>query len=73
MATAQAPEPSDPRHHSAKQLWAVEYLDRRVAGAVVWHQDVRLRHVGSGKYLALNTDAVSRRRRQRARSFSFFS
>jgi hypothetical protein len=51
-----AAEPGEVKHHTAKQLWCVEPLVRCRTGPAKWGVPVRLRHVGSGKYLAVNTD-----------------
>ena len=56
-AAAATAEPADPANQNGKQLWCVEPLSRSVATVAGWAMDVRLRHVGSGKYLAVNTDA----------------
>jgi dolichyl-phosphate-mannose--protein O-mannosyl transferase len=38
-----------------KGLWCFERLSRRKAGPVLWDTAVRLRHVASGRYLAVDT------------------
>ena len=51
-----SPEPTDPAAHSAKQLFVFEPLSRSISTGVGWRMDVRVRHLGSGKYLAVSTD-----------------
>jgi hypothetical protein len=51
-----------PPPFQGKQLWCVEPLGRLVKVAVGWAAEVRVRHVGSGKYLAVNTDAEPARK-----------
>jgi hypothetical protein len=38
---------------SAKQIFVIEMLDPECGGDVHWYEQYRLRHVGSGKYLAI--------------------
>jgi hypothetical protein len=50
------PQPGDPTNHNSKQLWTFEPTKRTESGAVCWASPFRIRHVMSGKYLAINTD-----------------
>jgi hypothetical protein len=47
--------PSNPRHHNAKGVWQLEPLTRTTRKTVPWKSPVRIRHVPSGCYLAINT------------------
>jgi hypothetical protein len=51
------PQPNDPNNLTSSQLFVVEPLSRKVVEPVGWVTPCRLRHVCSGKYLAVNTDA----------------
>lgn len=41
--------------HSAKGIWALELVDRTTSSPVLWRSPLRLRHVASGKYLAVDS------------------
>ena len=41
--------------NSAKGVWALELLDRKTSGPVLWRSPIRLRHVASGKYLSVDS------------------
>jgi hypothetical protein len=50
------PDPANPMNHLSKGVWCFEpALTRTVKTVVSWDTPVRLRHVPSGRYLALNT------------------
>jgi hypothetical protein len=49
-----APDPADPKQQNAKGVWSVENVSRATDGRVGWNAPVRVRHVGSGKYLAVD-------------------
>jgi hypothetical protein len=53
--TGKDPDPTDPAHRVAKAVWCFEPLDRLHADTVGWEQSVRIRHLASGRYLAVNT------------------
>ena len=48
-------DPADPAHLFPKQVWCLEPVHRRVEGTVAWGHPVRVRHVPSGRYLAVDT------------------
>jgi hypothetical protein len=50
------PDPSDPSNQNVKSLWCFEHESRAMLGPCSWEQPVRIRHVPSGKYLAINTN-----------------
>lgn len=54
------PDPSDPHNHYPKSIWCFEPQRRQVSTTVVWEQSVRVRHVPSGRYLAVDTSAPCR-------------
>ena len=49
-------DPSDKNHHTAKSLWVIEPAHTRAARtSIPWDKPCRLRHLTSGKYLAVDT------------------
>ena len=48
-------DPSDPHQHLPKALWCFEPLNRRSCTTIEWEHGVRVRHVPSGRYLAVDT------------------
>jgi hypothetical protein len=46
---------------SAKGVWTFELLDRAASGPVLWRSPLRVRHVPSGKYLAVDSTKPSKR------------
>jgi hypothetical protein len=52
------PDPNHPANKSAKAVWAFEYIDRSKGGSIQWNGQFRLRHVGSGKYLSVDTLSI---------------
>jgi hypothetical protein len=61
------PDPTDPKHQVPKSVWCFEPLKRSTAQVVAWDSEIRVRHVPSGRYLAVDTlMPVS------ARIYSFF-
>lgn len=55
--SSEEPDPTDPRNHVAKGLWAFERYRRSSASAVTWGEAVRIRHLPSGRYLAVDTSS----------------
>jgi len=53
--TGSEPDPMNPANHSAKGLWCFEPLQRTEVTTVGWSAPCRVRHVPSGKYLAVDT------------------
>ena len=51
----ETPDPNDRTHHFPKSVWCFEPLTRRYSRTVAWRQPVRLRHLASGRYLAVDT------------------
>ena len=47
-------DPTNPANQSVKGLWSLELPRRDVSEPINWDTPVRLRHVGSGKYLAVS-------------------
>jgi hypothetical protein len=61
------------RHqYLSKGLWCFERISRRKAGPVLWDTAVRLRHVASGRYLAVDTDVPIRNNNDHERWFSTY-
>jgi len=54
------PDPADPVHQFPKSLWCFEPPRRSSAASVSWGNAVRVRHVASGRYLAVDTRAALR-------------
>jgi len=50
------PDPSNPLNQSSKGVWCFENLKRSQGSVVKWGSPVRIRHMPSGKYLAVNTE-----------------
>jgi len=61
-------DPTDPTNHSVKGLWVFEALARSRAHVVEWGTPVRIRHVASGRYLAVDTGDAFLRVRTLART-----
>lgn len=53
--TGEEPDPTDPRNHTSKSIWTFEPVSRRRSSTVRWNTPVRIRHVPSGRYLAVDT------------------
>ena len=51
------PDPTDPKNHFPKGVWCFEPRSRGTSGTVDWDKPIRVRHVPSGRYLAVNTEA----------------
>jgi hypothetical protein len=51
------PDPTDPLHQVPKSVWAFEPLRRTISEVVEWDGKIRVRHVPSGRYLAVDTSA----------------
>ena len=47
--------PSMEGQYSAKGVWALELVDRTTSNPVLWRSLLRLRHIASGKYLAVDS------------------
>ena len=45
------------RHMSAKGVWTIEFLSRMSGGSVLWDRPIRIRHVASSLYLAVDTSS----------------
>jgi len=48
-------QPSNPLNLSAKSMFIFEYQTRLISGFVRWNSPVRIKHVGSGRYLAVES------------------
>jgi len=53
--TGSEPDPMNPANHSAKGLWCFEPLQRTRVTTLGWSAPCRVRHLPSGKYLAVDT------------------
>lgn len=51
----ESPDPTDPEHQTPKSVWCFEPFNRTHAQLVGWDTKVRVRHVPSGRYLAVDT------------------
>jgi hypothetical protein len=49
------PDPTDPTHQIVKSVWCFETMKRSNSDVVSWDKQVRVRHVPSGRYLAVDT------------------
>ncbi len=49
------PQPYDPHNLLPKALWAFELPKRTTSGIVSWDTPLRIKHVTSGRYLAVDT------------------
>ena len=52
-----AVDPTDPRNFSAKAVWVFENVSRLTSTVVANEEPVRIRHVPSGRYLAVDTES----------------
>lgn len=50
-------DPTDPRNFSAKAVWVFENVSRLTSTVVTADDPVRIRHVPSGRYLAVDTES----------------
>jgi len=55
VTSNEEPDPTDPRNHSSKAVWVFETLSRKTSDTISWSDDVRIRHVPSGRYLCVDT------------------
>ena len=51
--TGEDPDPSNPLNQSSKGVWCFENTKRSSGSVVKWDHPVRIRHMPSGKYLAV--------------------
>jgi hypothetical protein len=51
------PDPTDPRNHITKSVWVFEALTRTSSSTIRWGEQVRIRHLPSGRYLCVDLSA----------------
>lgn len=54
--TGSDPDPSNPSNHNAKGVWCFEPLHRSLQTVIPWNSPVRVRHMPSGLYLAVDNN-----------------
>jgi hypothetical protein len=52
----ETPDPTDPKNQSTKSVWSFEYVKRSQCAPIGWGLSVRVRHVPSGRYLAVDRE-----------------